>query len=250
MGKGGMNKLITVIEMEFKKMIIPCHTTRHSLFLRALAKPSFLGVLLLFIVLQASLSPAEAQTGYYTREYTDRPLMKSARQWLKSGVWRHDFHKADPHPSVNATEFYQQYEKNAQQWRALFRWLADTDLLAISAGKHPIPGTQLVASVEDSKNGPLSQRNSESHYHHIDFQYVVRGTERFGIIDHETSTQKDEYKPDVIHYNYEVERTKFYDSTPDKFFIFFPDDWHIAKVENDTNDQNIRVIVIKVDYID
>jgi len=191
-----------------------------------------------------------AQTGYYTRECNDRKLRKEAQQWLKSDAWRHDFRKADPHPSVNVPEFYQQYQRNPQQWRALFRWLADTDLTTISPGKHPIPGTQLVASVEDSKNGPLDKRNSESHYHHIDFQYVVKGIERFGIIDHETSTPKDQYKPDVIHYNYDVSRTRFYDSTPDKFFIFFPGDWHIAKVENDTNDQDIRVIVIKVDYVD
>lgn len=193
---------------------------------------------------------AVAQSGYYTRECTDRQLARLARQWVKSGVWRHDFHKADPHPSVNIPEFYQQYEKNPAQWRALFRWLADTDLLAIAAGKHPIPGTQLVASVEDSKNSPLEKRESESHYHHIDFQYVVSGTERFGIIDHETATPKDQYKPDVVHYNYDVNRTRFYDSTPNKFFIFFPGDWHIAKIENDGYNQDIRVIVIKVDYID
>ncbi len=41
-----------------------------------------------------------------------------------------------------------------------------------------------------------------------------------------------------------------YDSNPQEFFIFFPDDWHIAKVENDTGNQQIRVIVIKVDYVE
>ena len=78
----------------------------------------------------------------------------------------------------------------------------------------------------------------------------MKGVERFGIIDHYTSTPNCKYRPDVIHYKYEKCRTKFLDSAPDKFFIFFPSDWHIAKVNNDTNDQNIRVIVIKVDYVD
>ena len=59
-----------------------------------------------------------------------------------------------------------------------------------------------------------------------------------------------QYKPDVIHYNYDAGRARFYDSTADKFFIFFPSDWHIAKIENDGYNQDIRVIVIKVDYID
>lgn len=206
---------------------------------------------LLLTAFVAVCTTAFAQTGYYTREFNDKKLEKKAAKWLKKGSWRHDFTKADPHPSVNAADFYLQYQKNPEQWRALFRWLADTDLLAITAGKHPIEGTSLVASVEDSSNGPLEKRNSESHYHHIDFQYVVKGIERFGIIDHETSTPKDKYKPDVIHYNYDVSKARFYDSTPDKFFIFFPSDWHIAKVATPlTDDQNIRVIVIKVDYVE
>lgn len=108
----------------------------------------------------------------------------------------------------------------------------------------------MTVSVEDSKNDPLLRRQSESHYHHIDFQYVVKGIERFGIIEHNSSKPNCEYKPDVIHYDYDRSLARFYDSTPDEFFIFFPSDWHIAKVANDTNDQNIRVIVIKVDYFD
>ena len=78
----------------------------------------------------------------------------------------------------------------------------------------------------------------------------MKGIERFGIIDHVTSTPKDEYKKDVIHYNYEKDRARFYDSTPKEFFIFFPGDWHIAKVANDTDNQEIRVCVIKVEWKD
>ncbi len=191
-----------------------------------------------------------AQQGYYTHVFQDKQLNKEARKWVKKGNWRHGFTKADPHDSMNTTEFFLQYQKNPDQWTALFRWLSETDLLTIPAGKHPIKGTSLVASVEDSQNGPLHKRNSESHYHHIDFQYVVKGVERFGIIDHCSSTPNSKWKPDVIHYNYDEKMARFYDSTPDKFFIFFPCDWHIAKINNDTSDQNIRVIVIKVDYVD
>lgn len=205
----------------------------------------------ILLFLTANVLALAAQQGYYTRDCRDKKLHKEAKNWMKSGQWRHDFTKANPHKSINITEFYEQYTRNFAQWRALFRWLADTDLLTISAGQYPIPGTSLIASVEDSYNEPLEKRNSESHYHHIDFQYVVKGTERFGILDHLTSTAKDAYRPDVIHYNYDVARTRFYDSKPDSFFIFFPSDWHIAKVESPkAKDQNIRVIVVKMDYIE
>ena len=189
--------------------------------------------------------------GYYTQYYGDKPeLIKEAIAWTESGIWRNGFDKAKPHSSVNLVDFYLQYQKNPQQWQALFDYLAKTDLLSIPKGKHKIPGSDLVVSVEDSKNEPLEKRRSESHHKHIDFQYVVKGTERFGVIDHYSSTPNCKYRPDVIHYDYDRQKARFYDSNPGEFFIFFPRDWHIAKVATDGGDQTIRVIVIKVDYKD
>ena len=144
--------------------------------------------ILLFLGLTLSASAqtfgvARNMEGYYTKYFSNQQLCQEAAQWLSAGSWRQGFRQADPHPSVNAADFYTQYQRNPEQWKALFKWLHETDLLAIPKGKHPIEGTTLVASVEDSKNQPLAKRQSESHYHHIDFQYVVKGTERFGIID-------------------------------------------------------------------
>jgi YhcH/YjgK/YiaL family protein len=186
--------------------------------------------------------------GYYTQYYGDAKLKAEAEAWLQSGVWRHGFTQASPHETVNAVEFYLQYQKNPAQWKALFEWLAKTDLLALPKGKMPIAGSDLVASVEDDTNRDLDKQRSESHYHHIDFQFVVKGSERFGLIDHYTSTLNCAYTPDVMHYDYDLDKTRFYDSTPDKFFLFFPGDWHIAKLKTDQADQNIRVVVVKVDY--
>lgn len=199
------------------------------------------------LVALLALSGVSAQD-VYTKMFSDKKLVDKADKWVKNGKWRNGFTLAAPDASVNTVEFYQQYKKNPVQWKALFRWLASADLLGIPKGKYPIEGTGLIVSVEDSQNSDLVKRKSESHYHHIDFQYVVKGVERFGIIEHNSSKPNSDYRPDVIHYDYDVAKTRFYDSTPDKFFIFFPSDWHIAKVKNDTDNQNIRVIVIKVDY--
>lgn len=204
----------------------------------------------IFLFAAVLLSTVVCAQGVYTKVCNDKALVKKASKWVKKGEWRNGFMAAFPDASVNLTEFYTQYNKNREQWEAMFRWLADTDLLDIPKGKYPIAGTALVASVEDSRNSELSKRKSESHYHHIDFQYVVKGTERFGIIDHVTSKPNCEYKPDVIHYDYDVDKTRFYDSSTDKFFIFFPSDWHIAKVKTELEDQEIRVIVVKLDYVE
>lgn len=185
----------------------------------------------------------------YTRHCTDTALLKRAKRWAKKGAWRNGWTAASPHASVNLAEFYTQYALNRDQWDAMFRWLATTDLTAISAGRHAIAGSTLTASVEDSENYALQKGGSESHRTHIDFQYVVRGTERFGLIEHNTSRPNCDYRPDVLHYDYDLALTRFHDSSPDRFFLFFPDDWHIAKVKTELDDQHIRVVVIKLDYI-
>jgi len=176
----------------------------------------------------------------------------TARQWLKQGDWRCGFIKAKPHKTVNIDEFYSQYQKNTKQWETLFQWLRDTDLNAIPKGKHPIPNSTLVASVEDSENLPLEKRNTESHRRKIDFQLVVRGTEGFALLDHASSTIKNPYdeKKDVMRYNYVKEQTNFFNVKGGQFVIFFPSDWHIAKIQTKKKDQSIRVIVVKMDYVE
>ena len=144
--------------------------------------------------------------------------------WVMQRGWSNGF-QALPDVCTNLSEFYSQYHKNKKQWDAVFAWLAQTDLQTIPAGKHQIPDTELFATVEDGVNDPLEKRGSESHYHHIDLQYVVKGTERF------------------------ASKAMFIDSTPERFFLFFPSDWHIAKIQTDKEDQNIRVVVVKLDYI-
>lgn len=178
---------------------------------------------------------------------------KEARQWLKKSEWS-ALKKAKPHKTLNVDEFCRQYQKNKEQWDVLYRWLCETDLMAIPAGKHPIPGSTLVASVEDSENGPLEKRGTESHRKKIDFQLVVKGTEGFALLDHESSTVKNPYdeKKDVMRYNFVKEKTNFFDVKAGQFVIFFPTDWHIAKLYNKkkNDSQQIRVIVVKMDYKD
>lgn len=193
---------------------------------------------------------ANAQT--YTNEYP-KELTRLAEKWMKKGEWRNGFTKASPAPTVNLVEFYIQYQRNPKQWQALFKWLQDTDLLTIPAGRTPIPGTTLTVSVEDGDNW-CSQDNlregkgSESHYQKIDFMYVVSGTEGFCRLDHETSRPLADYKPDRLEYAFEYDRLQQFTSIPGTFNIMFPCDWHVAKVKTTADSQRLRVLVIKVDY--
>ena len=193
---------------------------------------------------------AHAQT--YTNQYP-AALNKLAQKWAKKGEWKNGFTKAVPAPTVNLTDFYIQYHRNPAQWQALFRWLQETDLLAIPGGRTPIPGTSLVVSVEDSENwcseaDLKAGKGSESHREKIDFMYVVRGTEGFARLDHETSKPLAPYKPDRLEYSFQADRLERFESIPGTFNIMFPDDWHVGKVKTQQADQHLRVLVIKMDY--
>ena len=196
----------------------------------------------------ADSNKEKVQKPVYTKIYKDSKLNKKARKWVRSGAWRNGFTKASPDGMVNLTDFYLQYNANPEPWVILFRWLQETDLLAIPRGKHKIPGSELVASVEDSENEAIEKRKSESHKLNIDFMYVVSGTEGFLRLDHNTSTVSVPYKPDVMRYSYAVEKAERIESKPGRFIIMFPDDWHVAKVKTGLEDQKIRVIVVKMPY--
>lgn len=204
----------------------------------------------LFLILIAVL-PLMATAQTYTTHYS-KAEQKKALRWVKIGKWRNGFTKAKPDKTVNYVDFRRQYEKNTAQWKAMFEWLQNTNLLALSPGKHEIPGTTLTASVQDDTNKPLDKVGSESHRKKIDFQWVVSGTEGFAVIDHDSSTPNCEYndKKDVIHYDYDKDKAKMFTNKEGHFNLFFPGDWHIAKIQNGkaTADTPFRVIVIKIDY--
>ena len=181
-------------------------------------------------------------------EATDTQTVPDARQWTLSRSWSNGF-DALPDVSTDLEEFRSQYERNREQWDAMFEGLAANDLTALPAGKHPIEGSNLTVSIQDSKNEPLEKRKTESHRDHIDFQYVVKGTEGFVLLDHESSTPSGDYKPDVQRYTYDVSKAMKFNSTPGRFILFFPSDWHIAKVATGGQSEEIRVVVVKLDYV-
>ena len=205
----------------------------------------------LFIAL-ALLMAMQVGAQTYTNEYP-KEMTRLAQKWVKSGAWRNGFTKASPASTVNPVEFYIQYHRNPTQWAALFKWLQETDLLAIPSGSIPIPGTSLVVKVQDddnwcSQDDLRNGKGSESHYQKIDFMYVVSGTEGFCLLDHETSRPLADYKPDRLEYAFEYDRLQQFTSIPGTFNIMFPCDWHVAKVKTDAESQRLRVLVIKVDY--
>lgn len=171
---------------------------------------------------------------------------KQARQWTKKREWANGL-KAMPHKTTDYQEFASQYTKNKAVWDKTFQWLATHDLVNMPAGRYEVDGEHCYINVQDATTQEVSKRKIEGHRHGIDLQYVVKGTERFGITSAEYSEPITEYVPDVTFYK--TKKIKYVDSTTDSFFMFFPKNFHQALVQAGKEPENIRVVVAKIEYL-
>lgn len=171
---------------------------------------------------------------------------KQARQWTQKREWANGL-KAMPHKTTDYQEFASQYHKNKAVWDKTFQWLATHDLANMPAGRYEVDGEHCYINVQDATTQEASKRKIEAHRHGIDLQYVVKGTERFGITSAKYADPITEYKPDVTFYK--AKKINYVDSTPDSFFMFFPRNYHQALVQADKGPEDIRVIVAKIEYI-
>lgn len=209
----------------------------------------FAGALIVSCAMATAASTGHTANNGTTASVVGNADKRQVKKWVKGGQWRNGF-KGNPDKNVNLEEFYSQYHKNQAQWDAAFKWLASTDLLNAKAGKTTIPGTSIVASVQDGKNLPLKGHWTESHRRKIDFMYVVKGIEGFGLLDHTTSKPNCDYneKKDVIHYDFDETKLNRFAVHAGNFIICFPSDWHMPLLETKYKDQSFRVMVLKIDY--
>ena len=165
-----------------------------------------------------------------SQESADNWTLKQARQWTQKQEWANGL-KAMPHKTTDYQEFASQYHKNKK----------------VPTGRYEVDGEHCYINVQDATTQDVSKRKIEAHRHGIDLQYVVKGTERFGITSAEYAEPITEYKPDVTFYK--AQKIKYVDSTPDTFFMFFPKNFHQALVKAGKEPEEIRIIVAKIEYI-
>lgn len=175
---------------------------------------------------------------------TEGTLTKTeANNWFKKKEYLNGL-QAQPHPSVNKVEFARQYNANKDLWDKAFTYLKNNDLKTLPIGKYIIVADKVTVSVTDDSTKNFDKTNWESHKKFIDIQYIVRGEEKMGVAPVATAKVVKPYdeKRDVA--NYEAEG-KYYVSTPDRFFIFFPSDAHRPNITTGSNLPD-KKIVIKV----
>lgn len=172
---------------------------------------------------------------------------KKAEKWVNKKEWANGF-KAVPYEGTDCLEFAKQYAKNKALWDQAFEWLASHDLATMPAGKYPIDGDRCFINVQDARTKDPSQCKIEGHRKYIDLQYIVVGTERFGLVNPVDATVSEPYKGDNTFYTAPTDKIKYVDSNPQIFFLFFPKNYHQALVKAG-EPASIRKVVAKIEYL-
>jgi YhcH/YjgK/YiaL family protein len=195
-------------------------------------------IVLFSLVLFSFLMQANAQT-------TSSKLVnkKEAKKWFKKKEWLGGV-QLSPSKSIDAQEFYRQYNANKTYWDKAFAFIKDHDLKALSNGKHEIDGDNVFASVTESPSKDFDKTNWESHRNYVDLQYVIDGEELIGVnpVSKSTITKPYNEKSDAANYSADG---KIYKATPGTFFIFFPTDAHRPNITPGGN-KMVKKLVIKV----
>lgn len=151
-----------------------------------------------------------------------------------------------PHKSINKAAFTKQYQINKDYWDKAFDFLKNNNLDTISVGRYAIDGDNVYAMITENKTKDMDSTKWESHHNYIDLQMVIKGEEKIGRADigKLTVTMPYDASKDLINYSGDG---KFYEASPNTFFLFFPKDAHRPNVTPGGNKAD-KKIVIKIRY--
>jgi YhcH/YjgK/YiaL family protein len=100
--------------------------------------------------------------------------------------------------NANVAEKYNYLD---EKFLAAYKWLKEQDLNALSAGKYPILGEDVVANVQEYETLPVTEKKFETHDLYFDIQYLVKGVELFGICKRDGLKEKSSNpEKDVVFY--------------------------------------------------
>ncbi len=195
--------------------------------------------LLLLTIMMTNLS-CSGPVSENPEKWSDQELSK----WFRDGEWRSGW-KVMPDESVDQREFAVQYYKNRERWKKAFHFLATNDLKNIESGKYKLEGDSLFANVDEYTTRDEENSRFEAHRKYVDIQYLISGEEKIGVTALENTTETVPYNSEKDIAFMTAEQNNYRLASPEKFFIFFPDDAHRPCVKANENIK-VKKVVIKV----
>jgi biofilm protein TabA len=195
---------------------------------------------ILVLMLSVLQTPVAAQMSLGKPGYQSKHKIK---KWFNKKEW---LNGADfiPHNTISKTEFARQYHLNKVYWDKAFIFLKERDLKILTAGKYPIDGTNVFATITEDPSKDFDKTQWESHRKYIDLQCVINGEEKMGKYSFWklTITKPYDETKDVSNYSGEG---KIYTVPAGTFMIFFPADAHRPNITPGGN-KVVKKIVIKI----
>ncbi len=170
---------------------------------------------------------------------------KQIDKWFEKGEWLCGW-QVKPDASINRKEFVVSYFKNKDRWDKAFAFLKNNELAKLELKRHEIDGSNVYAPVSEYTTKNEEDARYEAHLKYIDIQYVISGKELIGVAP--MSEKKEITEPyneanDIMFLT--VNKINNLNATPDRFFIFFPDDVHRPGLK-DGESSPVRKVVVKV----
>ncbi len=164
--------------------------------------------------------------------------------WFEKKEWLNGWN-IQPDASVNKRNFAIYYHKNPKHWQQAFQFLKSANLKELPVGKQVLEGDHLYATVSEYYGKQRQDALFESHRKYIDIQYVIEGEELMGLTTLDKVSVKEPYNEEKDIAFYEYDGGEYIKATPEKFFLFFPEDIHRPSIT--TGDSVlVRKIVVKI----
>jgi YhcH/YjgK/YiaL family protein len=195
-------------------------------------------LILILIVIMAATACSEKNPD--PAKWTDAEV----NSWFDKKEWLEGWN-ISPDASVNKRNFAIYYHENPRHWQQAFQFLKTASLKELPMGKQELEGEHLFISVAEYYGKQKSDALYESHKKYIDIQYVIEGEEIMGLTTLDKVSVKEPYSEEKDIAFYDFDGGDYLKATPEKFFLFFPEDVHRPSIT--TGDSIlIKKIVVKV----
>lgn len=174
---------------------------------------------------------------------------KEVDSWFNKGEWRLGW-EVSPDKSINRKELAIQFLKNQKRWEKAFSFLKEENLEDLEPGTYELDGNDLYAIVQEYLTKDEKDSRFETHKKYADIQYVISGNEKIGItpLGNTTVTVPYDSINEVTFLSSGSNNYRY--ASPEKFFVFFPNDAHRPGVKIDYNSTVKKIVVkIKLDLI-
>ena len=150
-----------------------------------------------------------------------------------------------PDESIDKRKLAVYYHKNPRHWDQAFNFLKTADLDSLPVGTQELEGKHLYIAVSEYDSKDKADTRYESHRKYIDIQYVIKGEELIGVTTLDKVEVAEPYSEEKDIAFYSFDGGNYRKATPEKFFIFFPDNVHRPSLKVDES-VPVKKAVIKI----